>query len=746
MSRALALAAAALAACGPKPAPVEVPMLPGDGDQHVAKPVSDNKPDDPWAGKTLIEPPVAKPPTAIELPEIESYKLSNGLAVYLVKSDRLPTASIQVAVRAGRMHEPRARLGVAEFTADMLVKGTRRRSALELAKAIDFVGGTISADATFEATLMSCSVLARHLPTCFDLVPDMVTQPTFPEAELVKVRDQQLAGVRQRLDDAATLSSAHVQNLLWGSDHVRGWVTSPESVASLKRDDLQAWHKAWFVPANAMVVVAGDIDFKRVKADLERTFGQWAKGPVPPTPQYKQPELSGSRIRLVDKPGQTQTQIRIAQFGIAHTDPRFFAMLAWNYALGGGGFSSRLTQVVRVQGGKTYGANSTFDRNADRGSFVAATFTRNQEAVATTKLVLDEIAKMAKSGPTAGELTAAIANLAGSYGLRFQSAADIGTALLTAELHGFGREYVKNFPVAVGKVDLEYAKQTAAEILDPNAYVVVMVGDAKDLEPQLKAAGWKYQKVGFAEPVTAQVKEAAKPIDPKALAAAQQIVSDALTAKGGKAKLAGITGFKMTASGATTIGGRSVPVEIERLYVLPDKMRLDATLMGRVKILVVANGPKGWQVAPDQSTGKPMVADMTAADLSQIDFERWREPELILLKASEPATKAWAVADENINGKPHGVVKLTAPQGVEISLYIDKQSKLLTRMVFVDGGASNTDNFSDFKEVAGIKIAHTRHSSGLDPASGQPRDTKLELKNVEINPKFDAKSFDKPTL
>src|SRR6185503_12510824 len=109
----------------PKAGPAPIPTLPGDGDKNVAKPPESTKPsiNDPWAGKTdLIGAPAAKPPTAVELPAIESYKLANGLQVHVIKSDRLPVVSFQVAVRAGRMHEPQARLGVAEIAGDMLVK------------------------------------------------------------------------------------------------------------------------------------------------------------------------------------------------------------------------------------------------------------------------------------------------------------------------------------------------------------------------------------------------------------------------------------------------------------------------------------------------------------------------------------------------------------------------------------------------------------------------------------------------
>src|SRR5262249_22879759 len=143
-----------ITACGPKPPPSVNPVLPGDGDKNTAKPTNPAKPkaDDPWTGKELIAMPAARPVTAVELPPIEEAKLSNGLQVFLIKRNGMPTVSVQLAIKAGRSAEPHSRLGVAEITADMMVKGTRRRDAAALAKAIDAVGGTIAADSTFEAT------------------------------------------------------------------------------------------------------------------------------------------------------------------------------------------------------------------------------------------------------------------------------------------------------------------------------------------------------------------------------------------------------------------------------------------------------------------------------------------------------------------------------------------------------------------------------------------------------------------
>lgn len=732
---------ALVAACGPKPAPAALPMLPGDGDSHVVKPPPPKPPPppDPYAGKDVIPVPAPRVPTAIELPKIEEFKLANGLAVYAVKSSKLPVVSVQLAVRAGRLHEPHARLGVSELAADMLVKGTRVHDAAALARTIDAAGGTISADSTFEATLLSCSAMTRAADTCFQLLSEMVIQPTFPDAELTTLRASLIAKLQQRVDDPGALASAHAQNLLWGNDHVRGWVNSQQSMASIRRDDVVAWHRNWFVPGNALLVVTGDIDARKLRGDLERTFGTWRKGPVPPAPTFPEPGLSGTRIRLVDKPGLAQTQIRIAQFGIKHDDARFFDTLVWNYALGGGP-GARLGRAVR--GDKGYTAGSGFDRNSDRGSFVASSVVRNADAVPATKAMIAEIARMAKDGPTQDEIGGAIIGITGGYGLRFQAAADFGAALLTAELHRYGQEYLSNFPVAVAQVSVADAKKAASEILDPKAYVVVLVGDAKDLEPALTKEGWRYEKVAFTDPVSAPYVPPELPVDAKAAAALHKLIDDAIAAKGGKAKLAALKGFKLVATGSTTIGGTSLPVEITRVFVLPDKMRIDAALkpQGRdVLVSVGVNGKTGWQRGPDGQSGKYAVVEITGNALATVDFERWREPELILLKALDPDVKLSPLADDTVDGKPCSVVRLRSPfTSVDIDLYLDKKTKLLARMTFSDGGNTESDDFSDYREVAGIKFAHKRSTSGGG------RSTTLELKSVEVDPSVEPKLFDKP--
>ncbi len=728
---------AATVACGPKAGPPVIPSLPGDGDDHVAKPDDDGKApaaDDPWAGRTdLIKPPPPQPPAAITLPPIEQFTLPNGLEVVVVKSSRLPVVSYQLMVKAGRADEPLARLGVAELTADLLPKGTKKKNALAIAKAIDLVGGLITADAGFEATWLTCQTMAKDTRVCLELLPEMLTQPSFAQDEIDKAKSAQLLDISRRLDDAGALAGAHAQNLLWGNDHVRGWVTSAAHVKQLQQKDLVAWHKTWFVPGNAVLAVSGDVDVARLKKDLARAFGAWKKGPVPARPKYGDEKPRGTRVRVVDKPRQTQTQIRVAQYGIRHDDTRFFPTLVWNYALGGGAFSSRLMKVVRSEGGKTYGASSAFDRNADRGSFMVTTFTRTAETVATLELVLEEIVKMQAQGPTQEEVDAAIANLAGSYAMRVSGADDLAAALVTADLHGLSQKYVSDYPVLVGQVSREDAADAARTMLTPRDTAIVLLGDGDAIAAQLERAKIPFERVAFDKPIGPQPAAADTPVkvDPKAAEAGKKLLDAALAAKGGD-KLLGLKSLRMVATGQLQAQGQTVDVEFDRKLVLPGSMRMDIQIAKQFDIAIAVVGDAGWQKSPAG------VEDIPASQMPALALQRWIDPELVLTRHRDKDTAVALLAPTKLDGRDVEVVKLSTTKGFEATLYLDAKTKLVVQSRYPNGGDETVETFSDYKVVDGIQVAHRRTSKSAAESAD------LTVTKVEINPTVDPAIFKRP--
>ncbi|HEY1586508.1 MAG TPA: hypothetical protein VGH63_12525, partial [Polyangia bacterium] len=224
----------------------------------------------------------------------------------------------------------------------------------------------------------------------------------------------------------------------------------------------------------------------------------------------------------------------------------------------------------------------------------------------------------------------------------------------------------------------------------------------------------------------------------------------ALVAKGGRAKLTAMTSVRLTETGTTTASGHApVAVDMERVFVVPDKLRIDARFASgaggaQTRVVYAADGASGWVEQPGppgQGSGAPqtVVQDIPPAQMGAIDFERWRDADTLLLKATDPAAKITPLADDDIAGKPQTVIRLASPfVGVDVTLYFDKATKLMTRMTYDEGGFTSSDDFSDYKAVDGIQIAHKR------PTHDRARDIELTVKKAELNVKIDPTSFAKP--
>lgn len=728
----------AVACSGAQKGPV--PVLPGTGTENTAPPGPGTTEADPWADAELIARPAPKPPAAIALPEVKRFTLPNGLEVMVIEDHSLPVAAMSLAIKAGRRDVAREKTGLAAFAAEMLTKGTRGRSAQDIAGAIDSAGGRLSASANLEATEIDCNVLSAQLGTCVDLMSDVVVRPSFPEKEMGAVRKLLLASVNARLDNAGQLASLHLLSLLWGNAHVRGWVMSAHSVASIDRNDLVRWHRTWFHPQNAVLAVAGDVDAKSLEKTLGRAFRRWRNAKVPAHPDFEAPVHQGMTIELVDKPDQTQSHIAVGQVGIAHTDKRFYDTLVWNYVLGGGAFSSRLMEVVRVEGGKTYGASSQFDKTLEPGSFVAQTFTRTEETARTAKLVLGELAKMNASGPTAQEVQNAITHIAGAYALGFQSSGDIASALLNANLHGLDADYVRNLPLKVGEVTQASAAAAASSILAPKNLVMVIVGNAKKVAPQLRAEGWKFTEVAYTEAITGYERARRKaeqnaPVSAEAQKAGRAILKRTIAAKGGQKRIAAIKSLVLHGDAKITMGGRALDAKVTRTFVAPNKMRLDLVIGALATVHTVFDGQHAWMQR--EAGGQSKTVDMSANDIASAKAQIWRDPDLILSHVDDSGTTVAKVGEKAVDARKYDVVQVTSPAKTTVKLYIDKKTHLVGRVEYSEQGQKNVDVLSDYRKVKGIQFAHHRVTTG-----GQGK-FEVKVTSIKVNSKVAPNLFTK---
>ncbi|HTA17866.1 MAG TPA: pitrilysin family protein, partial [Polyangia bacterium] len=353
-----------------------------------------------------------------------------------------------------------------------------------------------------ESSSVSCSVLSKDTGLCVDLLADVLQRPSFPEKEMPEVREQMLAALASRYDSPSDLAQAHFDNLLFGEKNPAGWVLTPEDVQKITRDALVTFWKTYYRPNNAVLAVAGDVDPARLRGALEKAFGKWQKADVPARPPFKMAALKATRVLIVDKPDLTQSTILLGHRGLKHADPLWFPATLMNYVLGGSDFSSRLMTEVRSKRGLTYGISSSYGASLYDGAFEVSASTKNESVWEALVATVNQIRKMKNDGPTAAELAKGKGYYAGSYPFELETAAGVAGAIVGAELHGLGLDYVTQFAVRMAAVDEAQAKEAAGTLLDPDDVLVVVVGKGAVVEPQLAPTGLRVERIDFKDPIS----------------------------------------------------------------------------------------------------------------------------------------------------------------------------------------------------------------------------------------------------
>jgi zinc protease len=688
---------------------------------------------DPWAGRTdLFVAPQIAPNQKVSLGPIQRFTLPNGLEVLLVARPQVPVVDLILAVKAGGNEDPKDKVGLAQFVASMLRKGTQKRSADQIAEMVDFVGASFNADAGDDYSTVSCHARSQDLGVCLDVTSDVVEHATFPESEMKEVRDQLEAGVESVKDNPQALASQHAQNLFYGEDDPRGRPTSKRTLAAIDRNALIEFHKNWYVPNHALLAVAGDVDAKTLKATLTKAFAGWKKRAVPRQAELRLQPESGLKVRLVDKPDATQSAMVVMGPGIAHRSPDYYAARLVAWALGAGGFSSRLMKVVRSEGGKTYGARFSYSVALWPTGWTASTFTRVSETAATVKLVLDTIAGMQKSGPTAEEMDAAKGNLVGGYGLKLETAADLAHVLLATQLDEMDKKAVEEFPQRITAVTLEQAAKAASAHLTPTAMAVV--GPAAQVRPLLEKAGYQVDEViPFDAPISAaeralavSEKKKSSDVSPQEAEAGKKLVDEALAAKGGD--LSKVKGISMAGKGTMSMRGQTMNITVEE-YQVPGKSARQDISLGQMKTQQILSDGKAWVKQGDH------VMELPSEATAQMQKGMLRDPNFILLYAHEGKLKARALPSISDGGVKYDALELIDSDGGKTQVLLDPKTHFIARFQYDEQGKSAQQSFGDYRKEGGIAVPHQMRQSG------EGGDINITYDKVTINPELPATTF-----
>ncbi len=432
-------------------------------------------------------PPRVGPPVSLKLPDVQQRTLSNGLPVWIVELHKVPVANVTLVVRAGAAADPAGKFGLANLTANMLDEGAGGRDALAIADAIDYLGANLTTSSSSDAAMVDLHVPAARLEDALPIMADVALRPTFPDAELKRVRQELLTSILEAVDNPAALVQFAFPRLVYGPAHRYGTVSigTAASLNGFSIADLRQFHAARYVPANAALIVTGDVTPAVLLPALESAFGGWkgAAAPVPQVPAAAQ--LTARKIYLIDKPGAAQSQIRIGWVGVPRSTPDYFALRILNTVLGGA-FTSRLNQNLREEHGYAYGANSSFDMRGSAGPFYAAAGVQTDKTAEALTEFFKELDGIRKPVP-AGELEKAKSYVAALLPRSFETTQALASSLAQVFVYNLPADYYQTFTDRVRAVTAAEVERAAARYIQPDKFAVVVVGDLKVIEPRIRA-------------------------------------------------------------------------------------------------------------------------------------------------------------------------------------------------------------------------------------------------------------------
>lgn len=425
---------------------------------------------------------VAPPPPGREIvpniPAPNVQQLANGLTVVTVENRALPIVTTSLVSRSGATRDPQGRAGTAGMAAAVMTEGTASRTAGQIDQQVEALGSSLAAGAGWDGAQVGLTVRTGQLDTALGIVADIARHATLPAEEVERQRAVAIDGVTVAMGNPGSVAGMAVSRALYGAaPYGNPGSGTLASLRAITRDDVaQAYRTAW-TPANATLILSGDIDPAQARALAERHFGDWAAGGAAGAEPDPVGRPTQGQVIVVDMPSSGQAAVAIARPGLARGNPDFYPAIVANAVLGGG-YSARLNQEIRIRRGLSYGTRSSLAANRAAGPFSTITQTRNDAADQVLGLTLAEMRRLGSEPIGEAELVARRASLTGDFGRDVETTA--GTAEIIAGLvqRGLPPAELTRYLPSVLAVTPAQAGAAAREFISPDGATIVIVGEA----------------------------------------------------------------------------------------------------------------------------------------------------------------------------------------------------------------------------------------------------------------------------
>ena len=410
--------------------------------------------------------------------DITRLSLPNGITILVRANFNSPSVVMGGYLACGSLFDTDEKLGLAEFTAHGLMRGTRTRDFQQIFDALESVGASLSFGAGSQNTAFSGRSLSEDLSLLLDLLAEVVRHPVFPPTEVERLRAQFLTSLAERAQDTADMASITFDQIVFqGHPYARpedGW---PETIRAIRPDDLADFHQRCYGPRGMVIALVGAIEPEAAVGQVTKALGDWSN-----PEQLKLPSLPALEplvetvTRKVTIPGKFQADLVIGTSGPQRKDPEYLADALGNSALGQFGLGGRIGDVVREKSGLAYYATSSLNAGIGPGSWSVSAGVNPANVEKARDLIGREIRLFVEKGITAEELADSQSNFIGRLPLSLESNIGVTNALLNIERYDLGLDYYRRYPDLVRLVTPEEVLAAVRKHLDPDRLAIAIAG------------------------------------------------------------------------------------------------------------------------------------------------------------------------------------------------------------------------------------------------------------------------------
>ena len=428
------------------------------------------------------------PPDKIKkltFPGYKEFVLKNGMEVLVVEHHEQPMVSLYFVFKTGSALDPKGKESLSSFTIDQINKGTKTKTALQLAEWIESVGGSVGAFSQAEFSAITVSILSEYIDVAYEYLQDVVMNPTFPEEELEIIRERTKTGLELELSQPSAMAQRHFDEVVYGA-HPYGKKATVESVTSITRDEMVAFYQKNCVANNVLVGVVGDVKTGDVTKAIEKYFGGMQPGTLDQVVYPEPPKLDKTKILLYHRPGAVQTEVYIGHLGMKANNPDWPAVRVGNRILGGGS-DARLFMNIREDKGWTYGAYSAFSRERDYGYFQAHAAVRTEVTDSAVTEFMKEIKRIKTEPVSEADLTNAKNYLVGNFPIQIETPDQIAGQIVEYKMLGLGKKDLETYRDKTAAVTVADVTAAMDKYLQPENTYIVLVGDAMAVKDKVSA-------------------------------------------------------------------------------------------------------------------------------------------------------------------------------------------------------------------------------------------------------------------